>query len=102
VLADPVAVTMEGGALDAAAGWAFVNDHHAVAISVAYGIESGRYAVQVTPARGSATAIGTIDITDGRGTWTGHSADPLRAGARIALVDTAGNEVCHGTVPTAE
>jgi hypothetical protein len=102
VLSAPVAVSMQGGVLDTAAGWAFVSDHHGVALSVDYGIMSGRYAVQVTPVRGSATAIGTIDVSEGRGTWTGHSADALRAGSRIALVDTGGNEVCHGTVPTAE
>jgi anti-sigma factor RsiW len=98
----PVAVAMQGGAFDLPAGWAFVNDDHGVAVSVDYGVETGRYAVQVTPTRGPATAIGTIDITDGRGTWTGQSADALRPGARIALVDSGGNEVCHGTVPTAE
>jgi hypothetical protein len=102
VLDDPVAVSMQGGPLDVAAGWAFVSDHHSVAVSVDYAIPSGRYAVQVTPTRGPATAIGTIDVADGLGTWTGHSADPLRAGARIALVDAGGNEVCHGTVPVAE
>jgi Putative zinc-finger len=102
VLSEPVAVAMEGGALGVPAGWAFVNDHHGVAVSVDYGIESGRYAVEVTPMRGSPAAIGTIDIKNGRGSWTGRSADPLAAGARIALVDTGGAEVCHGTVPRAE
>ena len=99
---EPVAVAMEGGALGVPAGWAFVHDHHGVAVSVDYGIESGRYAVEVTPTRGSPAAIGTIDIENGRGSWTGRSADPLAAGARIALVDTGGTEVCHGTVPRAE
>jgi len=93
---------MQGGASDVASGWAFVNDHHGVAVSVDYGIPSGAYAVRVTSARGTSTSIGTMHITDGRGSWTGHSADPLRAGARIALVDPSGTEVCHGTVPTAE
>jgi hypothetical protein len=102
VLQDPVAVPMRGGVADVAAGWAFVHDHHGVAVSVDYGIASGRYAVQVTPTRGAGTAIGTIDVDGGHGTWTGHSADALRAGARIALIDAGGNEVCHGTVPRAE
>jgi hypothetical protein len=98
----PVAVVMEGGAFEVKAGWAFVSDHHGVAVTVDYGIPSGRYAVQVTPTRGSPAAIGRIDVTEGRGTWTGHSTRALRHGARIALVDTAGAEVCHGTVPLAE
>jgi len=93
---------MEGGAFEVKAGWAFVSDHHGVAVTVDYGIPSGRYAVEVTPTRGSPAAIGRIDVTEGRGTWTGHSTRALRPGARIALVDTAGAEVCHGTVPLAE
>jgi hypothetical protein len=95
----PVAVPMRGGSLPIAAGWAFVSDHHGVAVSVDYGIPSGTYAVQVTPTRGDATPIGTMQVTDGRGTWTGHSPVALAAGSRIALVDAAGGEMCHGTVP---
>jgi hypothetical protein len=98
----PVAVPMEGGVVPVAAGWAFVSDHHGVSVSVDYGIPSGTYAVQVTPAGGGPTSIGSMRVTDGRGSWTGRSADPLRAGARIALVDASGAEACHGTVPTAE
>ncbi len=97
---EPVAVAMQGGVVPVAAGWAFVNDHHGVAVSVDYGIPSGTYAVQVTPPRGTSTPIGTMKVVDGRGTWTGRSADALRAGSRLALVDAAGVEACHGTVPT--
>ncbi len=97
----PVAVPMQGGVLDVAAGWAYVSDHHGVAVAVNYGIPSGQYAVAVTPTRGEATSIGTIEVADGRGSWTGRSDDALRAGSRIALVDAAGTEMCHGTVPVA-
>jgi hypothetical protein len=97
----PVAVAMEGGVLDLAAGWAYVSDHHGVAVAVNYGIPSGEYSVMATTTRGDASSLGTMQVTDGRGSWTGHSQDPLRAGARIALVDTTGTEVCHGTVPVA-
>lgn len=97
----PVAVAMQGGAVPVAAGWAFVSDHHGVAVTVDYGIPSGTYSVQATPARGASTAIGTMQVVDGRGTWTGRSADALRAGSRLALVDAGGTEMCHGTVPTA-
>jgi hypothetical protein len=79
-----------------------VNDLHGVAVAVDYGIPSGRYAVEVTPTKGAPTAIGSIDVTDGRGSWTGRSTDPLRAGSRIALVDSSGAEMCHGMVPGAE
>jgi hypothetical protein len=96
----PVAVAMEGGAGPVTAGWAFVNDHHGVAVSVDYGIPSGKYAVQVTPTRGTSTSIGTMEIVDGRGNWTGRSTDALRAGSRLALIDASGVEACHGTVPT--
>ena len=85
-----------------AAGWAFVSDHHGVAVSVDYGIPSGRYEVRVSPTRGATTAIGAMQVVDGRGSWTGRSAAPLRTGARIALVDANGAEACHGTVPSAE
>jgi hypothetical protein len=98
----PVAVAMQGGTFDVAAGWAFVSDHHGVAVSVNYGIPSGRYEVRVTPTHGASAAIGAMDVVDGRGSWTGRSTEPLRAGARIALVDGSGSEACHGTVPEAE
>lgn len=101
VVGEPVPVAMKGGTLDLAAGWAFVNDHHGVAVSVDYGIPSGTYAVEVTPAKGEPAAIGRMEVVDGRGHWTGTSDDPLRAGAQIALVDAGGTEMCHGTVPRA-
>jgi hypothetical protein len=97
--AAPVAVPMEGGAGNVSAGWAFVNDRHGVAVSVSYGIPSGSYSVAVTPTGGAAGSIGTIRVVDGKGNWTGRSPEPLRAGARIALVDASGAEMCHGTVP---
>jgi hypothetical protein len=98
----PVQVVMQGGAGDIEGGWAYVSAHHGVAVSVDYGISSGVYAVTVTPRGGEASAIGTVHVVGGRGSWTGRSDDPLRAGARIALVDATGTEVCHGTVPAAE
>jgi predicted anti-sigma-YlaC factor YlaD len=97
----PVAVPMEGGVLDVAAGWAYVSDHHGVAVAVNYGIPSGQYTVAVTPTRGETSSIGTVEVADGRGSWTGRSDDALRAGSRIALVDATGTEMCHGTVPVA-
>ena len=101
VTGTPVAVPMEGGALDLAAGWAYVSDHHGVAVAVNYGLESGMYTVAVTPPHGATTPIGAVQVTDGHGSWTGRSDDALRAGSRIALVDAAGTEMCHGTVPVA-
>jgi hypothetical protein len=99
----PVAVAMRGGVLDLPAGWAFVNNHHGVAVSVSYGmIPSGNYRIQVAPARGTATTIGTMAIEDTRGSWTGRSQAALRAGSRIALLDAGGTEVCHGTVPPSD
>lgn len=95
----PVAVPMRDAAAGAAAGWAFVDGEHGVAVMLDYGVPSGSYAVEVTPTHGGARSIGTMEVVDGRGKWTGHSSDPLRSGARIALVDTAGSEACHGTVP---
>jgi hypothetical protein len=100
--AKPVAVAMEGGAPETAAGWAYVANLHGVAISVNSGAVSGDYRIQVTPRTGTETTIGTMTIDATRGSWTGRSPEPLGAGSRIALVDAGGHEVCHGTVPTAE
>jgi hypothetical protein len=99
-----VAVAMEGGTapLKLPAGWAYVANDHGVAVSVDYGVPSGNYRVQVQPANGAPSSIGTIAIDANRGSWTGRSAQALTTGARIALVDATGVEVCHGTVPAAE
>jgi hypothetical protein len=99
----PVAVVMRGGATDAPAGWVYVTGGHGVAISVSadYGMGSGSYTVRAEPRDGPASALGTMSVENGRGSWTGRSDDRLTAGSRIALVDASGNEVCHGTVPTA-
>jgi hypothetical protein len=98
----PVAVAMEAGIVSAPAGWAYVSNRHGVAVSVDYGVPSGNYRVQVQPSQGASTSIGTMIVESGHGSWTGRSTAPLGVGARLALVDPAGNEVCHGTVPTAE
>lgn len=98
----PVAVSMEGGAAGAPAGWAYVSNGHGVAVSVDYGSGSGSFGVRVEPSGGSAETIGTVNVESGRGSWTGHSEQALDTGSRIALVDASGNEVCHGTVPAAE
>jgi hypothetical protein len=99
--ATPVAVAMQGGATGAPAGWAYVSSGHGVAVSVSYGVPAGRYQVVVEPVRGPGGSIGTMTIDAGHGSWTGHSASRLGAGARIALVDAAGQETCHGVVPQA-
>ncbi len=98
----PVAVAMEGGVVPVAAGWAFVTGQHGVAIAVDYGVPAGDYVVRVEPAKGAAAGIGTMSIDGNRGSWTGHSERALTTGARIALVDATGTEVCHGSVPRAE
>ena len=95
---------MEGGTaqLTVPAGWAYVANRHGVAVSVDYGVPSGNYRVQVQSTKGAPTSIGTIAIEANRGSWTGRSPQALTTGARIALVDAIGVEVCHGTVPVAE
>jgi len=98
----PVAVSMTGGAASTPAGWAYVADRHGVAVAVDYGVAPGNYAVQVKPVKGDAATIGTMRIEADHGSWTGRSARPLTAGARIALLDMSGHEVCHGMVPAAE
>jgi len=97
--AAPVALAMHGGASNVAAGWAYVSNGHGVAVAVDYGVPSGSYAVTVDPMHGPTASIGTMQVASGRGSWTGRSSAPLDAGSRIALVDSTGAEVCHGTVP---
>ena len=99
-----VAVAMEGGTAQRTvpAGWAYVANRHGVAVSVDYGVPSGNYRVQVQSTKGAPTSIGTIAIEANNGSWTGRSPQALTTGARIALVDATGREVCHGTVPVAE
>jgi hypothetical protein len=97
----PVSVAMEGGQVPAPAGWAYVTDGHGVAIAVDYGVAAGDYLVRVEPTTGAATGIGTMTIDGNRGSWTGRSEPALTTGARIALVDDTGTEVCHGTIPAA-
>ncbi|MFI5372466.1 MAG: zf-HC2 domain-containing protein [Candidatus Eisenbacteria bacterium] len=98
----PVAVAMHGGAGDVAAGWAYVSSRHGVAVAVNYGIPAGEYGIQVHPVGATPVVIGTMAVDAGRGSWTGRSPPALSEGSRIALVDTSGREVCHGTVPAAE
>jgi hypothetical protein len=98
----PVSVAMQGGVVPVSAGWAYVTDGHGIAIAVDYGVASGDYEVRVEPTHGSAVGIGTMSIKGNRGSWTGRSERELAAGARVALVDATGTEVCHGTVPVAE
>jgi hypothetical protein len=100
--AKPVAVAMDGGAPEGQAGWAYVANRHGVAVSVSYGVQSGVYRIVVAPPKGATSTIGTMSIDATRGSWTGRSEQALGAGSRIALVDAAGHEVCHGTVPAAE
>jgi anti-sigma factor RsiW len=96
-VAAPVAVAMVG-ASGGPAGWAYVADHHAVAVSVSYGVESGSYAVRVTAPSGAHVTLGTLMVDGGHGSWTGRSADAITKGSTIALVDDGGTEMCHGTV----
>jgi hypothetical protein len=102
VIGAPVAVAMQGGSESLPAGWAYVSNRHGVAVSVDYGVPAGTYAVRVEPSRGEATVLGSVAVESGRGSWTGRSRAPLGPGSTISLVDAAGNEVCHGTVPIAE
>lgn len=82
------------------AGWAFVSDQRTVALAVAYGVDSGRYQIKVTPARGAPVVIGGIDVVSYRGTWMGTSKVAVSAGDTISLVDAQGTQVCHGMVET--
>lgn len=101
IAAKPVAVPMELTSVALPAGWAYVMDGHGVAVAVSYGMEPGRYAVQVKSPDGRAENIGTMTVKDDRGSWTGRSSRSIRAGSTISLVDATGAAVCHGTVPQA-
>ena len=80
------------------AGWAYVSNGRAVAITVNYGVEAGEYQVQVNSSQGAVETLGTMTITDNQGSWTGRSVLPIGKGSTISLVDAGGQAVCHGTV----
>ncbi|HEX5588146.1 MAG TPA: zf-HC2 domain-containing protein [Acidimicrobiia bacterium] len=86
----------------APAGWAYVSDHRNVVLAVAYGVDAGRYDIQVASAAGSPAVIGGIDIVDSRGSWVGASSVPIATGDTISLIDAQGAAVCHGTVETTQ
>jgi hypothetical protein len=97
-VADPVAARMITDTGSWPAGWAYVTNGTSVAVSINYELTSGRYRIVGTPTNGGSTALGTIAVVDGKGSWTGHSAVPLKSGASIALVGADGQTWCHGTV----
>jgi hypothetical protein len=82
----------------APAGWAYVNGHNDVALTVDYRVPDAVYTVQVTDATGATTRLGTMRVQNGGGTWTGHSPAPIGTGSTIALVSSSGLGVCQGTV----
>jgi hypothetical protein len=96
----PVEVAMHGTVTGAPAGWAYVSDGHAVAVNVNYGVASGDYQVRATAPGGTVETLGTMTVDAGRGSWTGRSAQKIMNGSTVALVDSAGHEMCHGTVVT--
>ncbi len=96
----PVAVEMRDTVAGVSAGWAYVTGGHSVAVTVDYGVSSGRYHVQLTRADGGAQSLGTMTVNGNRGSWTGRSARTITRGSTLALVDAAGRAVCHGTVTT--
>jgi hypothetical protein len=95
----PAVAKMTGGASNHAAGWVSVYDGRGVTVAVDYGLASGKYGIQLQPERGHPVALGAMSIDDsGRGFWAGRSDVAITGAARIALVDMAGQEVCHGTL----
>jgi hypothetical protein len=82
----------------APAGWAYVSDHHSVALAVAYGVDAGSYDIQVASTQGAPVVIGGIDVAGARGSWMGTSSVEIKAGDTISLIDAQGAAVCHGTV----
>ncbi len=96
---EPVVATMVGGSSGQPAGWVSVADGRAVTVAVDYGIPAGTYNIQVQPSRGDVATLGAMDVdTSGRGFWAGHSDVPISGGATIALVNSAGDVTCHGTL----
>jgi hypothetical protein len=102
-VAQPVAIQMIGEA-GGAAGWASLSDGRVVTLSVDYGVPQGTYRVQLASTSTDQTVdIGAMDIdARGHGFWTGRSREPVPGANTIVLVDSSGNEACHGTIPTSQ
>jgi len=94
--AAPVAVAMNGNS--GPAGWAYVSNGRAVAVTVDYAVGPGRYDIRLTAPNGTQETLGSMHVSDERGSWTGRSEQTIENGSTIALVDASGHEVCRGTV----
>jgi hypothetical protein len=99
--AAPVVIQMKGGENGLPAGWASVSDSRNVTVAVDYGVPQGKYTIRLASSTGNdAVDIGTMDIdVGGRGFWAGSSGQPITSASTIALVDSSGQEACHGKVP---
>ena len=95
----PIVATMVGGASALPAGWVSVAGGRAVTVAVDYGIPAGTYNIQLQPSGGNVATLGAMDVdSSGRGFWAGNSDVPISGGSTIALVNSAGEVTCHGTL----
>jgi predicted anti-sigma-YlaC factor YlaD len=68
-------------------------DATALAVTVDYAVEDGRYDV-VLRSRDDSTVLGTMEIADGKGEWSGRVTDTHRSTSSLDLVDRQGTPVC--------
>ncbi len=88
------------GADGNAVGWAFVSDGRpaAVGVSVAYGLQAGRYSIELAGGTAHAREVGAVTITDGHGAWSGTAELPESGATAVRLVDRDGTVVCEATL----
>ena len=83
-------------------GWAFVSDGRpaAVGVSVAYGLDAGRYTIEMQLESGPSLEVGGLNVVDGHGVWSGTAdvADASATATAVTLVDAAGTVVCRATL----
>ena len=100
-VSDVRSVPMVGGD-GAPVGWAFVSDGRpaAVGVSVSYGLEAGRYTIEMQLASGRSLEVGDLRVVDGHGAWSGTAGvtDASTTATAVTLVDPSGTVVCRATL----
>jgi hypothetical protein len=83
-------------------GWAFVSDGRpaAMGVSVAYGLDAGRYTIEMQLASGRSLEVGGLNVVDGHGVWSGTAdvTDASATATAVTLIDSAGTVVCRATL----
>lgn len=103
----PVAARSQTVAMVGTGGWTVgrvevVDDGTTMllALTVDYALPDGEYHVVLIGDSTDRQVLGTVRVTGQRGAWSGATRAPARP-ARLALVDTGGEQLCTAELPVA-